>query len=99
MDLSHRIELIIKSKEKNKKSFAEVMGWSQAYLSKLLSGDQGIGLTPLMQILDKFKDIDARWLIFGEGYMFGSIENGLLSKFMRLLEIEKYVSEIGRAHV
>ena len=45
-----------------------------------------------MQILDKFKDIDARWLIFGEGYMFGSIENGLLSKFMRLLEIEKYVS-------
>lgn len=69
MTLSKRIELIARIKASKKKEFAKIMGWNPNYLSKLTSGTQGIGLTPVMQILDKFKDIDARWLLFGEGEM------------------------------
>lgn len=69
MTISGRIELIAKSKADKKKEFAEIMGWKPNYLSKLISGKQGVGLAPVVQILDKFKDIDARWLLFGEGDM------------------------------
>lgn len=75
MTISQRIELIAKSKAKRKKDFAEIMGWKPNYLSKLISGEQGIGLTPVVQLLEKFSDIDARWLLFGEGEMFVNLKN------------------------
>lgn len=86
-----RISTIIKYKAKNKKEFAAVMGWSPTYLSKLLSNQSGIGITPIIQILDKFPDIDARWLLFGEGYIFGSIEKIILQRIDFLLSLERFI--------
>lgn len=67
--IPQRIALIVEYKAKKKKDFAEIMGWKPNYLSKLISGEQGVGLTPISQILKKFPDIDARWLLFGDGDM------------------------------
>lgn len=92
MEIGDRIKMVIHQKAKNQKEFAEMLGWTPSYLSKLISAQQGIGLTPIMQILEKFEDIDARWLLFGKGYIFGSIEQGILRRISYLLDLEKYVS-------
>lgn len=48
--------------------FAEVMGWDRQYLSKLTRGI-GLGITPVVAVLQKFPELDARWLLLGEGEM------------------------------
>lgn len=51
--------------------FAERMGWDRQYLSKLTRGI-GLGITPVVSILQEFPDLDARWLLLGEGEMLRS---------------------------
>lgn len=48
--------------------FAERMGWDRQYLSKLTRGI-GLGITPIVSILQEFPELDARWLLLGEGEM------------------------------
>lgn len=48
--------------------FAERMGWERQYLSKLTRGI-GLGITPVVAILKEFPELDARWLLLGEGEM------------------------------
>lgn len=48
--------------------FAERMGWDRQYLSKLTRGI-GLGITPVVAILQEFPELDARWLLLGEGKM------------------------------
>lgn len=48
--------------------FAERLGWSAPYLSKLLRGE-GLGIAPVRTILSVFPDVSARWLLLGEGDM------------------------------
>ena len=48
--------------------FADRMGWERQYLSKLTRGI-GLGLTPVVAILQEFPELDARWLLLGEGEM------------------------------
>lgn len=89
--IQNRIEMIIRCKAVSKKSFAEQLGWSQGYLSNLLNENNSFGLQPILQILTRYRDISARWLLFGEGYMFGNIRDGLLQKIAFLGFIEKYL--------
>ena len=49
-------------------AFAEHMGWTKQYLGTLLDGT-AIGLSVVTAICRKFPDIDARWLLLGEGLM------------------------------
>lgn len=99
MEIGDRIKQIIHQKAKNQKEFAEMMGWTPSYLSKLISVQQGIGLTPIMQILEKFEDIDARWLLFGTGYIFGSIEQGILRRISYLLDLEEYIPVMNEKEI
>ena len=48
--------------------FAQRLGWTAPYLSKLLRGE-GLGIAPVRTILEAFPEIDARWLLLGEGEM------------------------------
>lgn len=67
--MNSRINKIIDYKtDGNRTDFAELMGWSRPYLSKLLRGES-IGIAPVRSILATFPDIDARWLLLGEGKM------------------------------
>lgn len=52
----------------NKADFAALQGWSPQYLNNLLGG-KSLGLTPIVTILTTCPEIDARWLILGEGDM------------------------------
>ena len=70
--------------------FAELMGWSRQYLNKMLKGEGGIGLNPIAALLSKFPELNARWLILGEGQM---VEGGgiTLARLRSMLELEKYM--------
>ena len=70
--------------------FAEIMGWSPQYLHKLLK-EGGIGIRPIISLLEKFPELDARWLLLGEGAMITTGADCIKQHLMRLLEIEKYM--------
>lgn len=50
------------------KAFAELLGWTPQYLAKLLRGDN-FGLQPVLTLLEKLPEINARWLLLGVGEM------------------------------
>lgn len=72
--------------------FASLLGWSPQYLGKLLRGEN-FGIRPVMALLEKFPELNARWLMLGEGNMLleNHATNVLKERLLRMLEIEKYI--------
>ena len=70
--------------------FAELMGWSPQYLHKLLK-EGGIGIRPIVALLEKFPELNARWLLLGEGAMLNTGADAVKSHLLKLLELEKYM--------
>lgn len=67
--MNNRLREIIEYKTNGKhKQFAEFMGWKEQYLGKLVHGTN-FGLTPIVSILTKLPEINARWFLLGEGSM------------------------------
>lgn len=76
-------------------AFAERMGWSSPYLNKLLKG-VNFGLQPVLAILERFPEIDARWLLLGEGDMLSQkrraeLHREAFSYINGILSLEKYL--------
>lgn len=71
--------------------FADIMGWSPQYLNRLTKGESGIGIRPIIALLEKFPELNARWLLLGEGAMITSGVDEMKKRLFRLLEIEKYM--------
>lgn len=71
--------------------FAEIMGWSPQYLNRLIKGENGIGLRPIIAILKRFPEINARWILLGEGAMITPAIDTVKRHLLKLLEIEKYM--------
>lgn len=71
--------------------FAVKMNWSPQYLNRMLTGDGGIGIKPVIAILEAFPEISARWFILGEGVMITSGYDELKCKLKKLLDIEIYM--------
>ena len=83
---------IIQYKTSGKQAeFAEIMGWSPQYLNRLTKGESGIGIRPIVALLEKFPELNARWLLLGEGAMITSGADEMKRRLFRLLEIEKYM--------
>lgn len=78
----------------NQKEFADLMGWSPQYLYKMLKGDS-MGIQPVVSLLQKFPELDARWLILGEGVMLSTVRNRILG----LLSLEKYIPVMTKEQV
>ncbi|MCH5318779.1 MAG: hypothetical protein J1E38_03615 [Paramuribaculum sp.] len=76
----------------NRSRFAELMGWTPQYLNLMLKGSGGIGLKPIVTILERMPDVNARWLIMGEGAMLMSCIEETKLKLMRMLCFERYMS-------
>lgn len=70
--------------------FAELMGWLPQYLHKLLK-EGGIGIRPIVALLEKFPELNARWLLLGEGAMLNTGADAVKSHLLKLLELEKYI--------
>lgn len=71
--------------------FAALMGWTPQYLNRLIKGEVGMGVRPIVAILEKFPDINARWLLLGEGAMLNSGIDAAKEHLLRLLTLEKYM--------
>jgi hypothetical protein len=62
-----RLAEIIKYVTKgNQAQFAELMGWNPQYVTKLLKGGS-FGIVPVVAIIEKFPEINARWFLTGKG--------------------------------
>lgn len=104
--MKDRLQDIIKYKTGGRqKAFADLLGWSPQYLTKLLRGDN-IGLQPVLTLLAKLPEINARWFLFGEGDMLDNdklleLRREAFARVRRFLDLERYMSvmapdELGR---
>lgn len=89
----NRLNEIISYATGGKKSeFAHMMGWTPQYLHRIMSGETGLGIQPVKAILQRFPELDARWLILGEGSMLQTPPSQqMMDSLHRLLELEKYL--------
>ena len=91
-----RLLEIIKYKTNGKKSeFAALLGWTPQYLTKLIKGGH-FGLNPATTIITSFPEINARWLLTGEGDMITDnnmsiIRKNIYNNMSRILELERYM--------
>ena len=94
--MNKRLQEIIRYKTGGKQiAFAEMMGWSPQYLAKLLNG-VNFGIQPVLSLLEKLPEINARWFLFGQGEMLEvghlfTIQREAFAHVQSLLELEKYI--------
>lgn len=94
--MNNRLQEIIRYKTGGRQiDFANLLGWKPQYLAKLLRGEN-FGIRPVLTLLETLPEINARWLLLGQGDM---LEIGKLFNLQReafahiqaVLEIEKYI--------
>lgn len=94
--MNNRLLDIIKYKTGGKqKAFAELIGWTPQYLAKLLRGDN-FGLQPVLTLLEKLPEIDARWFLFGDGDMLEksrlfTLQRDALAQAHTILDLERFI--------
>jgi transcriptional regulator with XRE-family HTH domain len=94
--MNDRLKGIIKYKTGGKKiQFAKMVGWTPQYLSKLLKGEN-FGMQPILTILEKFPEINARWFLFGTGEMLEirklfDLQHDTMMYIQSILDIDKYI--------
>lgn len=102
--MNNRLSEIIKYKTGGKQTqFASLMGWSPQYLSKLVRG-KDFGIAPVIALLQRLPELNARWLLLGEGKMLqdeklSEIRATAQSYILSILEIEKYLPIMTPAEV
>lgn len=90
--MNTRLRTLINLKtDGNQSEFAALMGWSPQYLFRLLKGESGIGIRPVVALLEKFPELNARWLLLGEGAPVTSCVDAAKQHLFRLLSLEKYM--------
>lgn len=75
--------------------FASLLGWSPQYLAKLLKGET-FGIRPVITIITNFPEINARWLLLGDGEMidnskYSDIRKIIYENMLKIINIEKYM--------
>ena len=94
--MKNRIKGIIEYKTGGRiGEFGSLLGWSPQYVSKLLRGSC-IGLTPIRTILEALPEINARWLILGEGQMLdnahvSALRREAVARASSLMAIDRYI--------
>lgn len=94
--MNQRLTEIIKYRTGGKQTqFASLMGWSPQYLSKLVRG-KDFGIAPVIALLQRLPELNARWLLLGEGTMLQDeklteVRATAQSYVLSILEMEKYL--------
>lgn len=75
--------------------FAALLGWTPQYLAKLLKGES-FGLNPVLALLTAMPEVDARWLLFGEGEMLtpegvADVRQGIMNRVQSLISYEQFI--------
>ena len=66
MDISNRIQELIRKNQLNAAKFADRIGVQRSNLSHVLTGRNKPGLDFIEKVLLEFTDVDANWLISGK---------------------------------
>ena len=74
----------------NKAEFARSVGWTPQYLSNLLR-ERSMGINPVVAVLERYPELNARWILLGEGAMLSTGVDALKQRLLYLLEIEQYL--------
>ena len=74
----------------NKAEFARSVGWTPQYLSNLLR-ERSMGINPVVAVLERYPELNARWILLGEGAMLSTGVDALKQRLLYLLEIERYL--------
>ncbi len=85
MYISDRIELLIRENELSSSAFADRVGVQRSNISHILSGRNKPGLDLLQKILKNFPEVNANWLITGQGEVFQQ------AQLNSAVEIEKII--------
>lgn len=94
--MNNRLLQIIKYKTGGRQTrFANFMGWSPQYLSKLVRG-KDFGIAPVIALLQRLPEINARWLLLGDGSMLqdekmSEVHATVQSHILSILELEKFL--------
>lgn len=102
--MNNRLIEIIKYRTGGRQSqFAVLMGWTTQYLSKLVYGVD-FGLAPILAILQKLPEINARWFLFGDGEMLldsklTDVRATSQSHILSILEMEEYLPVMSPAEI
>ncbi len=94
--MNTRLLEIIKYKTGGRQTeFADILGWSPQYLTKLLKGEN-FGIQPVLSVISHFPEINARWFLLGEGEMieenkYVNIRKTMHETMMKVLDMEKYM--------
>lgn len=99
MSFSIRLNIAIEHYTKNPKKFAESLGYnSPAKLYRLINDEKNNPSFEIIQdILRKYSEINARWLVLGEGEMFLQNEKKEISNtsIEKDEEIKRYLLELN----
>lgn len=91
-----RLQEIIRYKTGGRQTdFANLMGWTPQYLAKLIRGDN-FGIRPVVRILETMPEINARWLLLGQGQMLeqeriAGLYRGTFALAQAFLDIERFI--------
>lgn len=94
--MNTRLQDIIKYKTGGRQNdFAALMGWTPQYLTKLLRGEN-FGLTPVVTLIEKLPEINARWFLTGQGEMLEvakmyNLQREALAQVQALLDLERFI--------
>lgn len=70
--------------------FARIMKWSYQYAYKTLT-DKSVGIVPVTEVLRKFPQVNARWLLLEDGAPLTNLMQKQKSRLELMLEYEKYL--------
>lgn len=99
--MNERLLQFIEYKTNGKQAdFALLVGWIPQYVSKLIKGEN-FGIRPVITLLKTFPELNARWLLTGEGEMlsFNPATSVIKDRLQRLLELEKYMKVMTPAEL
>lgn len=99
--MNERLLQFIEYKTNGKQAdFALLVGWIPQYVSKLIKGEN-FGIRPVITLLKTFPELNARWLLTGEGEMlsFNPATSVIKDRLQRLLELEKYMKVMAPAEL
>lgn len=94
--MNNRLLEIIKYKTGGRQTdFAAAMGWSPQYITKLLRGEN-FGIKPVTTLLEKLPEINARWLLLGQGEMLEmgklfSLQREAFAQAQSILDLERFI--------
>lgn len=94
--MNTRLQAIIQYKTGGRQNvFAELMGWTPQYITKLTKG-KDFGLQPVLKIVETLPELNARWFLTGEGEMLtedsrSALRREAIEQAQRIMEVERLI--------